>query len=66
MPEAPGAGPLATRAAGLVAVAVAAASAVLTRPDGRRSIWRAALPVSVTPGAGRRLAVDLIVAMVTL
>jgi hypothetical protein len=52
--------------AGLVAVAVAAASAVLTRPNGRRSIWRAALPVSATPSAGRRLAFDLIVAMVTL
>jgi hypothetical protein len=45
---------------------VAAASAVLTRPDGRRSIWRAALPVSATPGAGRRWAFDLIVALVTL
>ena len=49
-----------------VAVAVAAASAVLARPDGRCSIWRAALPVSATPGAGRRLAFDLIVAMVAL
>ena len=52
--------------AGLVAVAVAAASAVLTRPDGRRSSWRAALPVSATPSAGWRLALDLIVAMVTV
>ena len=52
--------------AGLAAVAVAAASAVLTRPNGRRSIWRAALPVSATPSAGQRLALDLIVAMVTL
>jgi hypothetical protein len=39
---------------------------VLTRPDGRRSIWRAVLPVSATPGAGRRLTFDLIVAMVTV
>jgi hypothetical protein len=44
---------------------VAAASAVLARPDGRCSIWRAALPVGATPSDRRRLAFDLIVAMVT-
>jgi hypothetical protein len=55
MPEAPGAALLATRAGGLVAVAAAAFSAVLPRQDGRRLVWRAALPVSAArrrPGAG--------------
>jgi hypothetical protein len=66
MPEAPRLLPWLLARAGLVAVAAAAASAVLARSDGRRSIWRAALPVSATSGAGRRLAFDLIVAMVTL
>ena len=66
MPEAAGLLAWLFARAGLVAVAAAAASAVLTCLDGRRSIWRAALPASATLSAGRRLAFDLIVAMVTV
>jgi hypothetical protein len=65
MPEAPGAAALATRAGG-PSRCRGGGRLGRARPDGRRSIGRAALPVSVTPGAGRRLAFDLIVAMVTV
>jgi len=50
----------------LVAVAAAGASSVRVRPDGRCSIWWAALPVSAASSAGRRWAFDLIVATVSL
>jgi len=50
MPEAPGAAALATGAGG-PGRCRGGGRLGRARPDGRRSIWRAALPVSATPSA---------------